>query len=528
MVDRFGRHPVSRRVSAKRAAPAAWQQQLALDAAPELSVENGQARKTAYLVTLSHPHNTHSQCGTLLRVPGSLSHAQVRDAMLDACAHPVAADTGNAVQGFTVELEYLVVYRERHSAGHGDVLHAHYHIAVKGPRFRFLHVKRALLQRHGLASHWSDTHEGYWSCVRYGYWPSPPHKPQDALDPEPLSWARVGQHPRLVDAMIEPTTAAAVARRREMAVRQAAIAGSSEPRPTEMDVWPLVVRFNIRNRSDNRSAHLALIQAAKARCTPEMVKFLFRIRAKLPTLIDDCWTWEEVDEQLAAASQSREECLVAALRQPCRCNGVWGARVAESLAANKIDPAVIGRDIYRSLVAGRSESTPVIVLAGRRGGEGKSLLLYPMPAVFGPSRIQSCPVKGSFPLLGVENKTVCILDEWHFAASVLPLNVQLLWYEGKPVPISLPQGNDVVGHLDYRGTAPIIATCPLKRIEQMEQAVRKADAEDTSSEASMLLRRLRIYRFTERMQKPPAHIPQCPCCFANFLFQAVSECSHAP
>ena len=177
MVDRFGRHPVSRRTRCKSAAPAAWQQQLALDAAPELCVENEQARKAAYLATLSHPHNTHSQCGALLRVPGSLSHVQVRDAILDACAHPVSADAGNAAKGCTVELEFLVVYRERHSAGDGDVLHAHYHIAVKGKRFRYLPVKRALLQRHGLASHWSDTHEGYWSCVRYGYWPSPPHKP---------------------------------------------------------------------------------------------------------------------------------------------------------------------------------------------------------------------------------------------------------------------------------------------------------------------------------------------------------------
>ena len=68
MADRFGRHPVSRRMRCKSAAPAAWQQQFALDAAPELCVENGQARKVTYLVTLSHPHNTHSQCGARLRV----------------------------------------------------------------------------------------------------------------------------------------------------------------------------------------------------------------------------------------------------------------------------------------------------------------------------------------------------------------------------------------------------------------------------------------------------------------------------
>ena len=92
-------------------------------------------------MTLSHPHNTHSQCGALLRVPGSLSNVQVRDAMLDACAHPVSADAGNAAKGCTVELEFLVVYRERHSAGDGDVLHVLHDIADKGNQFRILSTR---------------------------------------------------------------------------------------------------------------------------------------------------------------------------------------------------------------------------------------------------------------------------------------------------------------------------------------------------------------------------------------------------
>ena len=37
--------------------------------------------------------------------------------------------------------------------------------------------------------------------------------------------------------------------------------------------------------------------------------------------------------------------------------------------------------------------------------------------------------------------------------------------------------------------------------------------------ASMLLRRLRIYNFTRRISQPPANIPYCGRCFATFVYQ---------
>ena len=71
------------------------------------------------------------------------------------------------------------------SASHAETAdgqdHAHDHVAVlAAASFRFGAVKLALLQRYGLASHWSCTHTGYWSAVRYCCMPSP-KKPKAAL-----------------------------------------------------------------------------------------------------------------------------------------------------------------------------------------------------------------------------------------------------------------------------------------------------------------------------------------------------------
>ena len=67
------------------------------------------------------------------------------------------------------------------------------HVALKGDRsFYFAPVKRSLLQRSGLASHWSATHDGYWSAVSYGCCAST-KKPAETLDPSPLLWAASGE-----------------------------------------------------------------------------------------------------------------------------------------------------------------------------------------------------------------------------------------------------------------------------------------------------------------------------------------------
>ena len=105
--------------------------------------------------------------------------------------------------------------------------------------------------------------------------------------------------------------------------------------------------------------------------------------------------------------------------------------------------------MYVSFSQERSETTPVVCLAGLQGGEGKSLVFYPMPAVFGEDHVHHHAASGAFPLLGLEGKKAVVLDEWSFHNAALPLSTQLLWFEGKPVPITRPQ-NHFIEHFCIR------------------------------------------------------------------------------
>ena len=124
-----------------------------------------------YLLTLSHPQQADSACGVPLRSPDSYTEELVRDAILDAFANPVYANSGSQVRGRRsgVTLVRSVVAAEYHTVGADGQLHRHYHVALQASEsFRFLPCKRSLLQRHGFASHWSVSHLEYWSAVRSG------------------------------------------------------------------------------------------------------------------------------------------------------------------------------------------------------------------------------------------------------------------------------------------------------------------------------------------------------------------------
>ena len=176
---------------------------------------------------------------------------------------------------------------------------------------------------------------------------------------------------------------------------------AKKARYSELDVWPLVVRNGIRNCDEGEAGYLRLIKVAKETCPHAFVDFLFKLRKKLPSLIDDVWSWENVDDLLMASSFTRTDALHGAMRQPCVCGGEWPRLVAQSMVANQLDPADVGHDVYTALVAGRKETTPVVVLAGKAGGEGKSLLLYPLSTLFGEDAAQCSPRERLIPFAGL-------------------------------------------------------------------------------------------------------------------------------
>ena len=208
---------------------------------------------------------------------------------------------------------------------------------------------------------------------------------------------------------------------------------------------------------------------------------------------------------------------------PCACGGRWVANVVGSFVANGIDVSELCHDILKAFTDGRSETTPVVALGGRLGGEGKSIFLKALFNVFPvDGAVFARPEKGNFPLLGLEEAKVAFLDEWRFDPSVLTYATQCLWFDGSALPISKPENvSGSAGHSLYKGSAPIFITTKLPDIEWLESAaaVDPHTGLPWDADASMLLRRLKVYRFTNRIAKPDASLPQCAHCFANLVLQ---------
>ena len=362
-----------------------------------------ESKRMVYLVTLPHPRLNRSSDGFPLTAPGSLTKPQVLQRFQDACTHPVYIDPHSLAGNHSVSLSRVGIWREFHKPDDAQQAEVHDHLAVlatSDSKFRFAPVKRALLRRHGLASHWSCTHTGYWSCVRYCAVPSP-KKPSACLDKRPLLWAVNCEHPAVEDCTHEPVTANALRAKRLKQQHDAAEHGKEYPRVTEMDVWALVVRIGVKNTDDNRNAHLELANYAKKHCSVTMCAYLFKNRAKLPTLIDDIWQWECVEELASTARQTRLEALDTASQAPCVCGGQWSSFVTSSFAQNGLDIRELCHDVYLALGHGRQETTPVVVLAGSRSGEGKSVFLKPLHSVFAsPRAVFASPNRGNFPFAG--------------------------------------------------------------------------------------------------------------------------------
>lgn len=195
--------------------PVPGQQQQGLPGSLEFDAEaTADVKRRVYLVTLPPPTQSHAATGERLVAPGSVAKAKVLEGVLDSCAHPVYVDLHSRSAGCSVPLQLCGVWREFCTASANVTHPEHDHIAVCAVgSFRFLPVKRALLQRHGFASHWSCTHLGYWSCVRYLAMASP-KKPLQSLDGVPCLWAAAGVHPPLMDCCYAPVNAKSLSQKR--------------------------------------------------------------------------------------------------------------------------------------------------------------------------------------------------------------------------------------------------------------------------------------------------------------------------
>ena len=220
--------------------------------------------------------------------------------------------------------------------------------------------------------------------------------------------------------------------------------------------------------------------------------------------------------------RSRVDALKMAAASPCACQGQWLGCVMSALVLNGINIAELCNDVLTALCQGRSETTPVVVLAGRSGGEGKSMFFRPLHNVFdGEGLVLGFPDKTNFSLLDLPMAKVALLDEFRFDGRLVPWSTLLLWLDGGAVPCGRPQNvPGQSGHITCKGTAPLFVTTKLEDIDNLAYWAQLIPATDRpwGTEASMLLRRLKVYPFEHRVPKPAQQLPSCKHCFANMIF----------
>ena len=74
--------------------------------------------------------------------------------------------------------------------------------------------------------------------------------------------------------------------------------------------------------------------------------------------------------------------MKAAAQSSCTCAGAWSTFVVNSFLQNGINISELCKDVWTSIVDGRSETTLVVALAGSKSGEGKSCFLKALRAVW--------------------------------------------------------------------------------------------------------------------------------------------------
>ena len=158
-------------LEAQAVAEVAWHESFLRD--EELEQEDASRKKMVYLVTLPHPRCAFESPQDL-RAPESFTHEAILKAFLAAFQRPEYVDAGAGSRGPpSVKLMKTVIFQEPHQADETGKAHLHFHVGLSASQpFAFAAYKRALRKRYNLASHWSCSHDGYWSTVRYGFMPS--------------------------------------------------------------------------------------------------------------------------------------------------------------------------------------------------------------------------------------------------------------------------------------------------------------------------------------------------------------------
>ena len=357
------------------------------------------ALQQVYLITMARVLTATLPDGSNFRDLQSVERKDIAQAVLDAFNNPMSTGAGSAggrprapaADGKTSTVSLLAVFREAHEDGA-----PHFHIVVKLARtYRWKNIKRTLLERHKLPSHFSSSHRLLWSAMRYCYIETP-KKPN--VDTAPWLWtpawtgfASEQTKVDLFDLSQEPYRADSWRKRRIDAEKEASKKQCKQAF-TKLDLTSVIIAKHLWSKD-------ALCAYTQDYGSHLMKTYVHNRQRKLDADIEDAAEW-------ASAKDNAEFEAISDFELVCRCaqkDCPHGEAVCTYRAAvqqifernaqtlNWRALALAMRDI---LCHGPKKTTRVPFLVGP-SNSGKSTLLYPLDDLFQPRRVHHKPALGS-------------------------------------------------------------------------------------------------------------------------------------
>lgn len=492
------------------------------DAAPDwLTAEDCLARNVVFLVTFAAILEAPDAQGQYpAHVPPrsleGVTREQIRDAVLDAVAHPAAAlhSAGGRPRTKVLSVVKLVVFLEQP---------LHFHVALRlSAESRFLPLKDALRQRSGFASHWSSTHTLFWSAVRYGVMATT-RKPE--VDGAPLVFTQSGQPLNLFEESQEPWNANAQKRRREAAaVVAAASAVAKKVRFNKMDFTAVVIDKGIRTPA-------GFLSHVQQQGTVEMQMFASRSQRRLREYIDDAWEWNNAQSVASQEMQSDWSLLAALASRRCACIGpcAWAAASQAFFAnnADSIDERELAACTAKVIREGPSKTTRVPLLAGPTNS-GKSTVFDPVDEVFGPSHVFHTPALGAsmaLSNLATKTKRFIYFDDYRpveFAAvpakpaATVPVVTFLKLFGGQHLEVAVSQSFNN-GHIDFRWTRGVVMTAKSEGLWDRQGVVTHEDVRHMQSRVRQFTV---VHQLAQHVIRPAS---RCSSSFARWLLTASQD-----
>ena len=339
-----------------------------------------------------------------LRTLDEVTRVNIRDAILDIFADPPGERRAGRRRATPISVVKMVVFEE---------VPKHFHVAIKlSCRTPFLVFKNALRDRHGLASHWSQSHSMFWSAVRYGT-TATESKPE--VDAAPLTWTHDGVSLDLFAESQEPYIASVVRKRRELATMRpdpAKVAkGACSEKFTKLDLVTLIISEDLKTPSE-------VLLYVQRHGSAAMQAYVSRQQGRLQEHITHANEWSAAEAIVQEEKESEWALLQRLAGDSCACEGEceWSHAAHDFFERNAqwIDGDRLAACVAAVVRDGPAKTRRVPLLVGPSNA-GKSTIFDPVDNVFGADAVFHTPAMGSAMALAnlvVRKKRFLYLDDY--------------------------------------------------------------------------------------------------------------------